>query len=44
MALALWKTSTQPDVVAPAASIVLAVIGLLTIVGCVNRLRKQKSE
>jgi hypothetical protein len=41
LAIALWKSSTRPDVDVPVSpSIVLAVIGVLTIVGCVNRLRK----
>lgn len=45
LAIALWKTSTQPEVnVSTSPSIVLAVIGLLTIVGCVKRLREQKSD
>ena len=45
MAIALWKTSTRPDVSVSAwPSIVLAVIGLLTIVGCISRLSRTESE
>lgn len=45
LGIALWKTATRPDVgVSTWPSIVLAVIGLLTIVGCANQLRKKKSE
>ncbi len=45
LAIALWKTSTRPDVgLSATPSFILAVIGLLTIVGCVYSLRKQNSE
>ena len=45
LTIALWKTSTRPDVeISATPSIIIAVIGLLTIVGCVYRLRKQNSE
>ena len=45
LTLALWKTSTRLDAgLSATPSIILAVIGLLTIVGCVYHLRKQNSE
>ena len=41
LALALWKSSSYPDADVPVLpSVFLAAIGLLTIAGCVNRLRR----